>query len=227
MKRFLCWSFLIASVVIAAEQAPVEKADDFLDLLPKAAQPQSPGGRAPRVIRSRGPWYEGMPTPKSLPIKIMLLSIDQTNYALGDPATFEVSLENVGPVSLTIPWGAPIDRERIDPGPEEPPGFLAATITLCSNEDQVASSAVYGSRLVPRSLRSLKPGEQVRVRAYARISILDSTLIGKLLTDIDLKARFDFQGGYPEELPPRQPWLPAVSANSIRVRLQTYRGSEP
>ena len=226
MKRSFFWSFLIASFVIAAEQAPVEKSEDFLDLRPEAAPQQSSGGRVSRAVRSRGPAYEGMPTPKSLPIKITLLSIDQTNLALGDPATFEVSLENVSPVSLTIPWGAPIDRERIDPGPEEPPGFLTAIISLCSNEDQVASSAVFGSRLVPRSLRSLKPGEQVRVRAYTRISILDSTLIGKLLTDIDLKARFDFQGGYPEDLPPAQPWLPAVSANSIRVRLQKYRSLE-
>jgi hypothetical protein len=224
MKQPIFWSFLIAFVVMAGEQAPLEKADDFLDLVPEAAPRQISEGRASRPRISRGPGFEGI---KPLTIKITLLSIDQTSYTLGDPATFEVSLENIGPGSLTIPWGAPIDLERIDPGPEEPPGFLTATIKLSSNGYDIASSVVYGSRLSPKSLRSLKPGERVRVRVHSKISNLEESLLDKLPADVDLKARFDFRDGIPEGLPTGEYRLPAVSANSIRVHLTKHEVSPP
>jgi hypothetical protein len=216
MSQSLFWSSLLAFLLLAPGPAPGQQEDDLLDLRPPAERPKIELRLRPQGF---GPGYEGQPAPKPWPVKVVLLSTDRTSYMLGDRVVFEFSLENVGSVAMTIPWGAASDLARIAPGPDEPPGYLTAIVSLVSDGESVAMDFMHGSRLEPHSLRSLKPGERVRVRAYAMLQGFGKRIYDKLPVDASLKAKFTFAQGTPEGFSLYDRWVAAVSANSITVRV--------
>jgi len=212
---------VVLGALIVTLGVPARSADDFLDLA-RPGEPDTRVGR-PGSISIAGP-IDGMPIRQEpWPLKVTLLSVDRTVYMIGERVTFEVSLENTWPDRLMIPWGAPVDLDRIDPGPEAPAGYLSALIGLVAEGDSIAHDGICGSRLVPQSLRWLKPGERVRVRAHSNIQTSEKRLLDSLPIEVDLKASFSFVEGSSEGLPRGDRlWQPAVSANSIRIRIERH-----
>jgi hypothetical protein len=152
------FSPIVVATLFLALQLPAGGADDFLDLVQRTGPDSRPG--RPGSISLSGPLIDGRETVlRPWPIKVTLVSVDRAVYRIGEAITFEVSPENTGTDPVMIPWGAPADRDRVDPGPDAPPGYLSALIRLVADSYSVAYNGGVGSRLLPQSLRWLKPGE--------------------------------------------------------------------
>ena len=110
-------------------------------------------------------------------VSLRLLSVDRTDFVYGDYFTYEVLIENTGKQPLTIPW-SPNTGEFYQPVPRTPDGFLAGAVSLTVESAEAEpttltrfdSSALYGSKEVPRSLLTLEPGRTARIRAPTQFS---------------------------------------------------------
>ena len=156
-----------------------------------------------------------------LPIRITLLSLDKRSYKLGDESVFDVALENISKEAVQIPWspdssiGSPFNDSS-------PPGNLLAVISLVVGnktlgEYQASTYGLYGSRTVPGSLKTLQPGQRVRIRVPGRWQFYTEEATDRLSRnpgqELSIKARIFMADS--NSNPPR----PATSVNSLLIKL--------
>lgn len=207
-------------------------AQDVLDLVkaererkPKPSSSQSGMGQ---LLVTAGATHVIPPT---LPFEITLRSVTPRIARYGASFTYEIALRNIGPTEFKIPWSS----EEIDASADSGPvGFALVSVWFrdeVNNSDQyMASMRVYGSAAVPASVKTLKPGEQVVIRAGGRL----------VLGGADDSARFE--ASLPKEVTLNASWgfavtdfrdralaynpvlfsspLPVVSTSSMTVRIQ-------
>jgi hypothetical protein len=137
--------------------------------------------------------------PVMAPFKVTLLGLDRSKYRLNDRVIFEMMLENMTGGNVVIPWSA--DRDTVDPDDgRHPPGYVDAFVDLVVDDTDcgrqtLSVEMLFGSQLVPSSLKDLRPGERVIIRAAGFVGILDSAVIGKILaklpTTYNVRGRFE------------------------------------
>lgn len=169
----------------------------------------------------------GRTSPK-MPLKITLV-IEQENQAhrLGDEVTHKVLVENVGREPYIIPWAGLNDLQKVRPEPcGAPPGFKWFILSLTAQRagagpDVVWALPVIGSELLPGSLKELKPGERVWIRAKGSLAFYSSEESRQWLSGAqfpvttNLKARLTpFLGFTPATIPD-----PVISENTITISI--------
>jgi hypothetical protein len=212
----LCLFLLLAPATRAQD-------DNFLDLtkmgFPKKEKVRGWGGSV-----GTGKSGDSRSSVDFVPLKLTLLNCDKLNYQLGDRVIYDVMLENVGDKTYVIPWSP--DWEKVEGNAEEPPpGYLAAYLTLAIHDDtwgemSMNGVALYGSKLLRGSLKSLRPGETVRIRAFSRWEFTEGEVARKVLTKLPsafrVEARFSFM--YSNTSIPL-----VISTNSLTVELKRRR----
>jgi len=217
LTTILCLSLLF--VPIAQHQD-----DNFLDLT-KNRPPQKK--RTHLVGKGGGVGVgNGLHMQKTVPLKLTLLSLDKRSYQLGDHWIYEVILENITRDTLVIPWSP--DYDRVKPDEEkDPPGYLHAFLSLVINDEVsgqqfMPGEVIYGSELVPGSLKRLHPGQKVRIRASGQIYFGQADVYKRVLAK--LPDRFDVRANFTLWDRPINPcYEPAVSTNSITIELKRRR----
>lgn len=103
-----------------------------------------------------------------LPVSITLKSVTPNVCAPGERIIYEVELTNRGTSGFSLPWSTLED----DTDPERvPPGYQKLTISLMADRPKTGLtvlghvSVASGSDLSLESLRAVKPGERVLLRA--------------------------------------------------------------
>ena len=146
------------------------------------------------VVGTGGGLIHGPPPPR-LPLDLRLVDIEPQPLRVGGKVTYEVELENVGAAPFLIPWGTICDVPWNDPNN---PNKLSAGVSLILDEYSERSSFAYGRRVYgmmdnPRIMRSLAPGEQVRIRVSSTIdfSRSDAPDLARRLLKYQTKAVID------------------------------------
>jgi hypothetical protein len=157
-------------------------------------------------------------TPKIIPLKITLLSLDRPSYRLGETVVFEVRVENITQEIVVLPWSPDIDAVKPDEE-SDPPGYMDAYLTLVvrvdiSGDQTVIGQPLYGSELEPGSLKPLWPGETVRIRVPGRWYLPE--LKEKLPHSFEVRADLGFLRGIDRE---RYEWQ-VQSTNTLKVELR-------
>lgn len=110
-------------------------------------------------------------------LKLTLLSIQLSDFALGDYFVYEVLIENTGKAPVTLPW-SPNVGAFAQPVPRTPAGYRVGLVWLQveSAGEQPALLALldpqplYGAEEVLRSLQVLAPGQTAHIRAPSQFS---------------------------------------------------------
>lgn len=211
----------------AATTEQEEKDENFLDMTKYKSverQPEAGKGATKTIVQDTrfNPSPNGKHDPERMaPLKVTLSSLDADSYQLGGNVTYEVTLENVSRELQVIPWSP--DENQVKPqGQAEPPGYLDAFLSLVIHdkdlgEQSIAVRGLYGSELVQGSLKSLLPGEKVRIRAQGRMffAVADasekaSKKLIKSALKLKVQARYSLHGG---------PSAPMVSTNTQIINL--------
>lgn len=124
-------------------------------------------------------------------LKTTLVSLDRFAYAPGDPAEMEIRIDNVGSVDMTIPWNPHLaDLQPAD----EKQGFhylsLAIILELTSlahnrQRSIIEVAKLYGVVEKRSSVKTLRPGEGVRLRVRALLDVSS----GKEKSDADYSVK--------------------------------------
>lgn len=213
-----------AQPVTAAQE---ERDENFLDLTkykPVENQPDAGTAATGTVVQDTrfNPSPNGKHEPEKMaPLKVTLVNLDAASYQLGGSVIYEVMLENVSRELLVIPWSA--DESKVKPwGQTEPPGYLDAFLSLVVRdkdlgEQLIALRGIYGSELMQGSLKSLLPGEKVRIRTQGRIffaaadtSEKASEKLIKSALKLKVRARYSLHTGQ---------FAPTVSTNTRIINL--------
>lgn len=195
------------------------RSDNFLDLTklkpPKDEKLTARGGGG--VSGSHD-----TPFPK-LPLEITLLNLDNGSYKMGQEMIYEVTIRNVGQDIVLIPW-SPDPTEVRRNGQTYPSGYADGNVGLVIHDEIAGDQVVYGpwlygSDLVPSSLKKLRPGQTVRIRAPGRWAIADSNgsqrILSRLPQKYVVRARFSLSNHTFAPQPE-----PIMSANSVTVELK-------
>jgi hypothetical protein len=211
-----------------ATAAQEEGDENFLDLTKfKPAAPQPGTAGAPAVVQDTrfNPSTAGKRGPLAAPLKVTLERLDAGSYQLGDKVIYEVTMENVSQELQTIPW-SPDENKVKARGRYEPHDYTDAFLGLVVKDkalgDQfVAVQGVYGSASVPGSLKTLLPGQKVRIRAQgqmffaaADVSEKVSRKLSKSPLKLKVQARYSLHPG-----PAAPDSGPVVSANAETIEL--------
>jgi len=211
---------LIAALLfcLIASVATGQKSADFLDLT-NVQLPANDTG--PRTAGGGVSGSHDTPIPK-LPLEITLLKTDQTTYAVGDRMVYEVAIKNIGDRVVDIPWSP--DPDKIKAKAVDPPAELQANVGLMLAdstlyEQVVFGPWVFGSNATPGTMKKLRPGEAVRIRASSELGVIDAAgakaLLNLLPRTFDIHARLVFTR--PTSKPQAQP---VISANSVTIELK-------
>lgn len=158
-----------------------------------------------------------------LPLEITLLRLDKRSYQMGDEVIYDVVIRNVGQDIVVIPWSP--DRDQVKP--EEmtyPPGYVDATLSLSITdevlgEQLIYGASVYGSEQVRSSLKKLRPGQAVRIRAPSHWALMSDDasqgILSRLPQTFAVRARFSLMKHTFSPSPE-----PVVSTNSVTVELK-------
>ena len=185
--RFHCimrlpFAFLLASALLPSCLAQ-EVA--FLDLTkgiarddlrrPKAAFPVR-GGRS--GIHSTTPCLDR--TKEVGALQTTLVSLDRTNYRVGDRPTFEVKIENVGSTAVQIPFSPHMaDLQPRNPAQKFSYYKLAVSLWVTSGDVWGTGGGglqLYGNKNHANTMLTLKPGESVRIIGKGELT-LDEELV--------------------------------------------------
>jgi len=121
-----------------------------------------------------GGWCGGGGDLSAMPeINVSVVSIDKSEYSLGEEVTFEVRIENTGKQNIEIPWTPhlgdlePSDRTRSY-------RYRSALLLLTFTDPDSRRSfslgdAFYGSAEVPGTIWELRPRQSVLIRARKRL----------------------------------------------------------
>ena len=110
------------------------------------------------------------PTDNTGVLYTSLLSLDRTNYQVGDRPTFEVTIQNNGSEPIRIPFSPSLGGLQPE-NPAEKFAYFKLQITLWIAGDHRWSTNMGGSEFLygadnhANTMLTLKPGEWVRVRA--------------------------------------------------------------
>ena len=158
-----------------------------------------------------------------LPLKITLLSLDKGSYQMGDEVIYDVVIRNVGQDIVVIPWSP--DRDQVKPEEKTyPPGYVDATLSLVITdkvlgEQMIYGPSLYGSEYVPSSLKKLRPGQAVRIRAPSHWALMSDDasqgILSRLPQTFAVRARFSLMKHTFSPSPE-----PVVSTNSGTVELK-------
>jgi hypothetical protein len=162
------------------------------------------------------------------PFSVTLLSLDKSKYRLNERVTFEAMLENVSGVNIVIPWSDDRDSVDLDEG-SQAPGYIDAFIDLLIDDgqgDQESSAAkmLSGSELLPSSLKELRPGEKVIIRAAGPLTMSDPAFRRKV--ESTLPRTFGVRAGFYLNCPSRRPdveFKTSVSGNSLHLMVRKPR----
>src|SRR5262249_55971144 len=134
--------------------------------------------------------------PKAL--RVTLLGLDKQTYRIGDEAIFDIRLENVTKNTIVIPWSG--DHEKVNPDENQtPPNYLMSGVSLtfqdgAYGEQIFGVEGIFGSSLVPASLKTLEPRRSVRIRLKTRLSLsipdAGERLVQKLPLKIEVRAKY-------------------------------------
>lgn len=136
---------------------------DVLNLTKRQSNPAA----IPPVLSLGGPPSSPHVDPSPLPVVITLASLDKTAYRGGEPLVFEVVVS--AEREVTIPWSTSPwtmgteERDATDGGVEFHIGLEVVGDTDELNRLHTLGT-VFGSNRLPGSLRTLRPGEAVRIR---------------------------------------------------------------
>lgn|SRR5262249_54907217 len=213
MKILFCGTmlyFLLGSVLLFQD-------NDFLDLT-KATL----AGSERSIGRGQGKGYTGMGHTREIrvnPFKITLLGLNKNSYQIGDEAVFDVEIENITKNPVVIPWSA--DYNKVKPDEEKtPPGYLEANLSLIlvdgiSGEQLTIGQGLYGSELLPGSLKKLEPKHPVRIRTPSRLFFLradtNSQILSRLPLRVEMQARYIILNGE---------YRPVISSKGISIELK-------
>jgi hypothetical protein len=135
---------------------------------------------------------------------------------------FEVMLENTTSDSIVIPWSD--DRDTVDPEDQNPaPGLIDGALTLTIDdpdrgEQMVVGKLLFGSQLVPSSLKEVHPAENVIIRGAGRPMIFDGATLAKLPRIYGLRAQFQLSSKNP-----KVEFKTSISGNRIEAVLRKPR----
>jgi hypothetical protein len=130
----------------------------------------------------------GANEPKAL--KTTLLSLDRFAYLPDDAAEMEIKIENVGSVDMVVPWSPHLaDMQPADEKQTFHYRSFAAVLNLTNTADKSQQSIIeaahlYGITERPDTLKTLKPGEWLRLRIKTKLAVYSD----KLKTDSDYSA---------------------------------------
>jgi hypothetical protein len=205
--------------VIAAATLIAQRRDDSVLDLTKPLEPRKERLRG--TGGGLGSGESGLTrSSKTTPFRVTLLGLDKQTCKLGDQIIYEVSLENTSGASLLIPWST--DYDKIKPGDATPPGYVSAFLTLMITSDDidefVAGRAIYGSNLLPRSLKRIGVGQTLRIRAAGQCGFAEgdafNTLIPTLPRAFQVRARYTLLDGAANSR-----YVPSVSSNELKLQL--------
>jgi hypothetical protein len=114
------------------------------------------------------------------PIQMKLTDLKSTQNGDGHGLFYEIELKNVSDATVRIPWD-PSPRD-IEPSPPRPYQYQLASLrlvlTMPSGEsERLEAATIYGSE-TSRTLRTLRPGEWVRIRAATKVKTLNRDFAG-------------------------------------------------
>jgi hypothetical protein len=217
---YICSCGLIALAVSASSVA----AQEVLDLVKAARErrPPPPGARLSGSGVVVG--GSGIVRPR-LPLEATLLSVAPRDLEAGGEFTYELGLKNKGSDDFPIPWSP----ERIE---EKNWPVVEALISLRDVSDENHAFGVMGfcgSLGVRESIKTLRPGEQVVVRAGGRFMGSTTewgTFVSSLPRTITLRARLAFVTSWSHENPALllnpplfQNPIPVTSVNQLAVEV--------
>jgi len=163
-----------------------------------------------------------MSTPKTTSLKVTLKSLNKTNYYLGERVSYEIMLQNITTHTVVIPWTP--DQLSVKPSLKEyPSGYMEGNISLFisdkSSGDQFLDvQSLYGSHLVPNSLKKLRPGERVRILAAGKINLIDANFYSRMLPRLPqtfiVKARVTF-----DTIPKSSHYTHSESTNRLSITI--------
>jgi len=216
MKTGLTMIFCLSLLLISNAQ---QQEDNFLDLT--KVKPSNKG----KLFGTGSGGGVGTNDTRfeSLPLRITLLSLDNRSYQLGERAIYEVRLENISGTTLVIPWSPDLDKVK----PDErvyPTGYMDAFLRLVikdevSGDESITGQGLYGSQLVPSSLKTLRPREAVTIRASGHLGFGNTDVTKRVL--IKLPHTFEVRAGFSlRDRPFNSRYQPALSANSLTVELK-------
>ena len=124
-------------------------------------------------------WFLTIRSSEFWPLKpslsILSLKFDRENYTIGQEFIYEVVVKNVSGGDLIIPIESDGFKVINNVKDKPPSGFLVVAISLVTydeNKDKFdreyeyfTTIGLYGSDLLPSSLKTLKPDESVTIRA--------------------------------------------------------------
>lgn len=141
-----------------------------------------------------GAGSSGGVAPPRLPLRVTFRPFKEWDHRLGEPALFEVTLENVGETSITVPW---LPSQSLADVPAA--RVLMARVGLVGADDQGGKFEFGGAYLegtpdVAGSTITLHPRESATVRAAGRMRDIREGL-GDIRTPLnrELKLTAEFQ----------------------------------
>jgi hypothetical protein len=158
-----------------------------------------------------------------LPLEFTLLKLDKRSYQMGDEVVYDVVIRNVGRNVVVIPWSP--DRDRVKPEEKTyPAGYMDATLSLIITdkvlgEQSIYGASMYGSQHVRSSLKKLRPGQAVRIRAPSHWALTSDSasqgILSRLPQTFTVRARFSVMKHTSSPSPE-----PVTSNNSVTVVLK-------
>lgn len=192
---------------------------NFLDLTAYDSAEDRPQRTGGGVASSVG----GADILKAAPLGVILQRLDRRNYHFGEQVIYEVTLQNISKDVLTIPWSPDLNRLGLN-GQFNQPGYTEASLSLVA-EDEIAgpqfidSQRIFGAPGVSSSLKKLRPGESIRIRAAGSWQFTDSSVarrvFAKSLYTVKVRAYFRLEGSSSSPN-----YRTAISTNSQTVVLR-------
>ncbi|MBI1760919.1 MAG: hypothetical protein HYR56_05715 [Acidobacteria bacterium] len=207
--QFVSWLCLLLLWPITWRQ----QAEEVLDLTQVKLKSEKKSGSAGGGGLTIGHSHEK----KVIPLKVTLVSLNKTSYQLGDEVVYEILLENITTENVVIPWSA-------DQGEPVGSGDIRGSIYLIAPDERkgdqlVALRGIVGSPSIPSSLKTLRPGQKVRIKAGGRWVFFDAEVAPRILTK--LPAVFGVAGGFSLEGPaPYRDFKLITSSNKLDITLK-------
>jgi hypothetical protein len=170
------------SIVLVASSSQLTFAQQvgFVDLSPMAPQPnlRYPQAKEGQPSGLHGGMHEYRPCRSEMKdgaLKTTLLSLDRTDYNVGDHPVFEVQIENVGTTSIRVPSSATLsDVQPADAAQK----FAYSTLQLVLwigganwKANTGGGTALYGNDSRPGTMLTLRPGEWLRIVARGNLAL--------------------------------------------------------
>ncbi len=144
----------------------------------KEAKPQNPNGCVSTgLVIADGVTMAKDKTPRQ--IKVELVSISDTDLIEGSEIVATVKLQNAGGNPIQIPWSTDfqttLDGQDFDNRTWEFGQFQIAVRNEQNQYDKLMSTSqpLYGSKFVPGSMLTIKPGEWVTAQIGFRVAVED------------------------------------------------------